>query len=191
MPAFPDLPLETPRLVLRPQRTEDASAFFSFLSDPETVRYWWTPPAEDVSEIEKQVQRAIDGLANNQYLDLAMVLKSSGHTIGKCSPFAFFEQCRRAEMGYLLGRPYWGHGYMAEATGELIRYGFENLGLHRIEADIDPRNRPSARVLERNGFLQEGLLRERWIVGDEVSDTAFYGLLRKDWEVKVSPSTPL
>lgn len=85
-------------------------------------------------------------------------------------------------MGYLLGRPYWGKGYMAEAAKELIRYAFEVLDLHRIEADIDPRNRPSARVLERNGFLKEGLLRERWIVGEEVSDTAFYGLLRKDWE---------
>ncbi|MBI5706628.1 MAG: GNAT family N-acetyltransferase [Armatimonadetes bacterium] len=182
MPAFLNLPLETERLTLRPARLDDASAFFEFLSDLETVRYWWSPPAKDVSEIERQVQRAIDGLAANQWLDLSIVHRETGDTLGKCSLFAFFEQCRRAEMGYLLGRPFWGHGYMAEATAELIRYGFENLDLHRIEADIDPRNRPSARVLERNGFQQEGLLRERWIVGEEVSDTAYYGLLRKDWE---------
>ena len=55
------------------------------------------------------------------------------------------------------------------------------MALNRVEADIDPRNEASARTLERLGFRREGLLRERWIVGDEVSDTALYGLLQRDW----------
>lgn len=72
---------------------------------------------------------------------------------------------------------------MHEALGALISYAFENLALHRLEADIDPRNTASARSLERLGFQREGLLRERWIVAGEVSDTAFYGLLRSEWPV--------
>ena len=75
----------------------------------------------------------------------------------------------------------WGKAYMDEALRALLNYGFGELKLNRVEADIDPRNEASARSLERLGFRKEGYLRERWIVGDEVSDTALYGLLHRDW----------
>ncbi len=70
---------------------------------------------------------------------------------------------------------------MDEALRALLGHGFAELGLNRVEADIDPRNAASARSLERLGFKKEGHLRERWIVGDEVSDTATYGLLKSEW----------
>ncbi len=70
---------------------------------------------------------------------------------------------------------------MDEALRGLLAYGFTELNLNRVEADIDPRNHASARSLERLGFTREGLLRERWIVDGEVSDTALYGLLRREW----------
>ena len=70
---------------------------------------------------------------------------------------------------------------MNEALQTLVAYAFTTLNLNRLEADIDPRNTASAKTLERLGFQQEGYLRERWIVGDEISDTAFYGLLRREW----------
>jgi RimJ/RimL family protein N-acetyltransferase len=70
---------------------------------------------------------------------------------------------------------------MHEALKGVVDYAFNVLDLNRIEADIDPRNGSSARSLQRLGFTQEGLLRERWIVGLEVSDSAIYGLLRHDW----------
>jgi RimJ/RimL family protein N-acetyltransferase len=70
---------------------------------------------------------------------------------------------------------------MHEALTALLDYGFHNLNLNRIEADIDPRNVSSAKTLERLGFTKEGHLRERWIVGEEVSDTFLYGLLRREW----------
>lgn len=74
----------------------------------------------------------------------------------------------------------WGKAYMDEALRALLSYGFNDLKFNRVEADIDPRNEASARSLERLGFRKEGHLRERWIVGDEVSDTALYGLLHRD-----------
>jgi len=73
---------------------------------------------------------------------------------------------------------------MHEALQELLEFGVGELDLNRIEADIDPRNSASARTLERLGFTKEGYLRERWIVGDEVSDTVIYGLLRREWKVR-------
>lgn len=89
---------------------------------------------------------------------------------------------RRAEVGYALGRAYWGHGYIQEALHALLDYAFGVLGLHRIEADVDPRNAASIRTLERLGFQREGYLRERWQVGGEILDGVFYGLLQPDWE---------
>ena len=69
-----------------------------------------------------------------------------------------------------------------QAIGALIGYAFGELGLHRLEADIDPRNLASARSLEKLGFTREGHLRERWIVGGEVSDSALYGLLAREFK---------
>ena len=70
---------------------------------------------------------------------------------------------------------------MHEALQALLAYAFHALDLNRLEADIDPRNLASAKVLKQLGFLKEGHLRDRWIVNNEVSDTALYGLLRKEW----------
>ncbi len=71
---------------------------------------------------------------------------------------------------------------MFEAAHRLIQHAFDSLNLRRLEADIDPRNHASAKLLERLGFVREGVLRERWLVGDEVSDSVIYGLLRSDFQ---------
>jgi len=101
-------------------------------------------------------------------------------------PFQFHVASRRAEIGYALGRPYWGSGYMHNAQQALLCYSFQTLALNRLEADIDPRNLASARTLERLGFKKEGHLRERWIANDEISDTYLYGLLRREWHAHSS-----
>ena len=85
----------------------------------------------------------------------------------------------------MLARPYWGQGYMHEAMRAMVDFAFHEMQLHRLEADVDPRNTASVKTLERLGFQKEGVLRERWIVGDEVSDSALYGLLASEW---ASPS---
>ena len=71
---------------------------------------------------------------------------------------------------------------MCEALCTLLDYGFNVLGLHRVEADIDPRNAASARSLVRQGFKHEGTLRERWLIAGEVCDSDLYGLLARDWQ---------
>jgi GNAT acetyltransferase-like protein/glutathione-dependent formaldehyde-activating enzyme len=75
----------------------------------------------------------------------------------------------------------WGCGYMYEALSALLDYGFTELNLNRVEADTDPRNERSTRLLARLQFFREGLFRERCIVDGEISDAAMYGLLRRDW----------
>ena len=111
--------------------------------------------------------------------------------IGTCTLCRIDIMNRRAELGYALGFPFWGNGFMGEALGVLLSHAFNGLRIHRMEADVDPRNAASIKTLERLGFQREGLLRERWLVGGETQDSLLYGLLRTDWERPEAPgATP-
>ncbi|AWV03677.1 N-acetyltransferase [Burkholderia sp. JP2-270] len=180
MPLFEPVTLNTSRLVLRPLREADTQAFFEIWSDAEAMRYFSFAPMTDIEQAAERVARNLRTSAGGQ--DFACVLESreTGETLGECALFHANEQCRRAEIGFSLQRKYWRGGYMREAASAVIDHAFGTLRLNRLEADIDPRNVASARLLERLGFVREGLLRERWIVGEEVSDSALYGLLASD-----------
>lgn len=181
MPVFVDLPLRTSRLELRPGRPADAAAMFAIFSDPAVMRYWSEPPWTAIEQAERAAERDAQAFEAGRALRLAVVRIQDHTLIGQCTLYNFVSTCRRAEIGYSLAASAWGQGYMHEALTALVRYAFEVLDLNRIEADVDPRNLASEKSLRRLGFVQEGLLRERWIVNGEVSDTGFYGLLRTEW----------
>lgn len=182
MKSFADISLETSRLSLRRLQASDAPALFRMFSDAETMRYWSRPPFARLDEAEELVARA--RLSGEEGRSLVLGLEFEGASIGTCVLHSFEHQCRRAEVGYRMGREYWGRGFMAEALTALFDYAFDELELIRLEADTDPRNTASIRLLERMGFVQEGLLRRRWIVDSEISDTAFFGLLVEDWRLR-------
>ena len=104
--------------------------------------------------------------------------------IGTLTLFGFAPAHRRCEVGYALGRAHWGRGFVGEALEAAIRFAFETLDLHRLEADVDPRNPASMRALERAGFAREGFLRERYHVHGEIQDAVYFGLLRREWEAR-------
>lgn len=181
MPVLEPVILTTPRLHLRPLTEADVPALFAIFSDPEVMRYWSFPALTDLAQAQDMLQRIQASYQAGAAVRLGIERRTDGVLLGTCALFSFHEVSRRAEIGYALGRPYWGAGYMHEALTALIGYAFTTLDLHRLEADIDPRNTGSARTLERLGFQKEGHLRERWIVNGELSDTAWYGLLRREW----------
>ena len=88
---------------------------------------------------------------------------------------------RRAEVGFVLRRDRWGQGLASDALAVLFGFCFGRLGLHRLEADVDPENARSLRLLEKLGFQREGRLRERWQTQGDARDGIFLGLLRPDW----------
>jgi RimJ/RimL family protein N-acetyltransferase len=179
--AFEHLPLLTERLRLRPLHDGDAEALFTVFSDPLVMRYWSTEAWTSFDQAHQLIAADQVGLATGEHLRLGLFRREDGALLGTCSLFKIDRGCRRAEIGYALASAAWRQGYMHETLKCVVDYAFNELDLNRIEADIDPRNRNSARSLERLGFIQEGLLRERWMVGLEVSDSALYGLLRRDW----------
>ena len=184
MPAFDQLSLSTHRLRLRPLEDGDAPALMTIFSDPTVMRYWSTPPWTSVESAHAMIERDRAAMAAGDYIRLALQVPGDGAMIGTCTLFDLNASCRRAEVGYVLGARHWGQGFMQEALLALLGFGFDTLALNRIEADIDPRNEASARSLRRLGFTQEGYLRERWIVDGEVSDTALFGLLLRDWRAR-------
>lgn len=182
MAPLSDVILQTPRLILRMPVAADADAVFAMRSDPVVQRYGSHAPWSHRSEALAWIARNERGMAAGEHAQFAIERREDGAVIGTCALYAFDRPCRRAEVGYALAKPEWGRGYANEAVTCLLDWGFDHLDLNRVEADIDPRNVPSARALERLGFVCEGHLRERWIVAGEVSDSWLYGLLRAEWK---------
>lgn len=177
--------LRSERLRLREVRTDDAPALFAIHSDPQVMRYWSYPAWTELAQAE---QKVADIQRQRRELDIlvwAIADAASDRLIGTSAVFALDLAQGRAEIGYSL-HPDWQHrGLATEALRMILRYTFDELQLRRVEADADPRNEPSWRLLEKLGFVREGLLRERWNVNNEICDTAFYGLLRQDFRLKL------
>lgn len=186
MMTFSPVTLHTARLQLRFLNASDAAAIFRVHADPETMRYFSSTAWQDLAQADEHIARTCRDYADGSALRLAIVL--AGDVIGSITLYAFDRRNHRCEIGYILGRPYWGQRYMQEALAAMIRYAFGPLALRRLEADIHPDNIASARLLEGQQFQREGHLRQRWFVGDEVSDSIIYGLLRKDWEAAIHPA---
>ncbi len=170
------------RVSLRWISEEDVDALYRIFSNTEVMRYWSTPPLADRNAAVKLLQEIHDGFRRRTSLKWGITRRADDALIGTATLFNLNLDSHRAEIGYCLDRAQWGNGYMNEALQALLAYAFEELGLHRIEADVDPRNSASLLTVERLGFQREGYLRERWQVNGEIQDTVFYGLLRPDWE---------
>lgn len=173
--------LESDRLVLRWIEESDAPDLFQIYGDPETMRYW-TVPAFTGPEQALALVREIHQLFRDRILfQWGVARREDGVLVGTCTLHETVWRHRRAEVGFILGRAFWGKGFMTETLGVLLGFAFENLELHRLEADVDPRNGRSLRVLERVGFQREGLLRQRYVVNGEIQDAVLLGLLADEW----------
>jgi [ribosomal protein S5]-alanine N-acetyltransferase len=147
-------PVETERLLLRPESTEDSRSIHSMNSDPEVMRYIgngqaWTSPLEPFHE---QHRTALEGISKKFCGSLAVTLKSTGKFIGLCwlVPDPLLKE--DLELGYRYVTSAWGHGYATEAGRVVVRLGLEQLALRRIVAAVHPDNPASRRVLEKLGF---------------------------------------
>lgn len=195
--------LDTPRLRLRAVAPADAADLFTVFGDPAVCRYWSRPALPDLAAAVA-LQREIAALfAERSLFQWAIADRASDRLVGTCTLAELSVEHRRAAVGYALRRSAWSRGYATEALHALLAFAFDGeggLALHRVEADVDPRNAASVRVLERLGFRREGMLRERWHLHGELQDAALYGLLAREWRaapggrilgVARDPSTPL
>jgi RimJ/RimL family protein N-acetyltransferase len=173
--------ITTSRLRLRPLTPEDVPSLFGVFGDPVVCRYWSRPALPDL-EAAATLQREIaQCFAERSLFQWGVAERETDAVVGTCTLAALSPEHRRAELGFALAQAVWGRGYLAEALPALLAFAFETLALHRLEADVDPRNARSIRVLERAGFRREGFMRERYHLAGEVQDAVMYGLLRHEW----------
>lgn len=162
---------------LGPVQLDDAAALLAIFGDREVVRYWSSPALSELSEAQALVADIHAHFARRSLFQWAIRQRGEAQLIGTCTLLNIDSHHQRAELGIALARRVWGQGLASDALATLIRFAFGPLGLHRLEADIDPHNASSLRLFERQGFQREGLLRERWWHDGEYQDAVFLGLL--------------
>lgn len=173
--------LESDCIRLRGIQETDIDALFALFSNPQVMRYWSRGPMSDQQEAIDYANTIIKGFEKREVLNWIIADSESDQMIGTCTLYEINPQHARAGLGYALMPEFWGKGLVHEAASLAISYGFLELGLHRIEADTEPNNVRSNKVLERLGFQREGLLRERFVHPDGIQDSLIFGLLKPEW----------
>ncbi len=180
------LPFETPRLILRAFRPEDAAAFSAYRSEPEVARFQgWSAPysLEQAQEFVTEMMQAVPGTPG-QWYQIAMEEKASGQVIGDVAFHIEANSPQQAILGITLAGAAQGKGYATEAMQRLLQFLFEDLELHRVSAYIDVDNPASYQLVERLGFRREGhFIENTWFKGAWSSEY-FYALLAREWREK-------
>jgi RimJ/RimL family protein N-acetyltransferase len=177
-----ETPFETERLLLRPFEETDLEHLLRLQSDPELAR--WVPwPVRSPEEVEVSLRRKMaarelepgtDGVA------LAAVAREGGAFVGDFS-LHLPDEHRGAELGFMVVPEQQGRGYATEGSRAMLALGFEQGGLHRITARVEPRNVASCKVLERIGMRREAhFLENEWIKNEWQSEYA-YAMLAREW----------
>jgi [ribosomal protein S5]-alanine N-acetyltransferase len=177
--AFPIL--VTQRLVLRETRLSDAAEVFSIASDPEVQR-WDGGPVQDRDTVLEEIREArADADAGRGYR-WAITEKPHDTVIGDVTLTNWSKAHYRAEIGYALARDHWRRHIGSEAVRAVVRFAFEELGLHRVEAFPTVDNIASVRLLESLGFVREGTAREVLLMDDGCyHDVGQYSMLSREY----------
>jgi ribosomal-protein-alanine N-acetyltransferase len=180
---FADFPvLETKRLVLREMVPADAEDLLVFTGDAYVQRYN-AVPMTDVSQALDEIEQHKALYLRQDGVAWGITLKDEDRVIGRAG-FHAWSLSNRAMLGYDLAREFWGRGLASEAIRAIIRFGYEEMKLNRIEAETIEDNHESRRMLERLGFTLEGIRREYSLEDDgEYHGSAMYGLLYSEYRL--------
>ena len=176
--AFPVL--ETQRLILRKITNDDASNILTYLSDEEVMQYYGLAPFSSIEDALDEISWYHSIEENKTGIRWGITLKESGVIIGSCGFHNTAVQHYRSEIGFELSRDYWKKGIATEAVGAIIDYAFGQMNFQRIEALIEPPNLSSQKVVEKLGFIREGLLRNYEFTNGKFDDLYMYSLLKQD-----------
>ncbi len=172
------------RVDLREPSSGDAGDLYRVFSDPAVMRYWSSAPMQSPREALELIDDIVTGRSDGSFFQWGIELRDALRLVGTVTLFRLDAMHRRAELGFALASDCWGQGFAGEAVSLAIEHAFGALDLHRLEADVDPRNTASLSLLARLGFVKEGLMRERYHVSGEVQDSVMLGLLRGEWRAR-------
>ncbi|MEU8891506.1 GNAT family protein [Streptomyces sp. NPDC048442] len=181
--------IETPRLLLRHFAPHDAAPLRAYRSDPVVARYQvWRSPLSEQDAAEQVLRYASERPVDPGWFHYAVEHRGEGVLVGDLAVW-LDDNLRQAEVGFTLAPAHQRRGYGTEMVTALLDHLFLDRGLHRVSAECDTRNTPSATLLERVGFRREGLRPEfslnprtgQW------TDTLIYGLLRRQYTAARAP----
>ncbi|GAA0313965.1 GNAT family protein [Oceanobacillus sp. FSL W7-1281] len=172
--------LFTKRLVLRKMQTSDANALFHIWSDPAVAAFMNISAFTHESQAIEMINTLNELAETNQAIRYSVIDLKSQEIIGSCGFNAINLENARVEIGYDIAKAHWGNGYAPESIQVLIHEAFENLGINRIEAKVEPANVNSVKVLKKLGFSFEGTLRQYEKVNKGFVDIQMYSLLKSD-----------
>jgi ribosomal-protein-alanine N-acetyltransferase len=170
--------LETANLVLRAAKLTDAADLYRVFADPEVTRYLDMEPIAAIEQARRVILHRSDRFRSGQAVRWGIALKPGHHLIGSCG-FSL-RPGFRAEIGYELAAAYWRRGIMSEALAAVINYGWRSTNINRFEAFVMQGNTASAKLLEKLGFREEGILRDYGFWKGQFHDLRSFSLLRGD-----------
>lgn len=175
--------LETERLILRAFTAEDATpAFHNWMSDEKVTEFLRWPTHKDISISERVVKEWVEEYEKDKtFYQWAIVPKGLNEPIGTISVVDMNEKVEMVHIGYCIGSKWWGNGYMSEAFARIIPFLFAKVGVKRIEAQHDPNNPASGKVMSKCGLKFEGTLRKADWSNKGIVDAAMYGLLVEEY----------
>ena len=174
--------IETDRLILRRFAMEDTEAMFRRWASDDEVTKHLTWPTHSSVEISKMVLTDwTSHYPEPDFYNWAIVLKENGpEPIGNISVVGIDNKVDAAIMGYCMSRAHWRKGIMAEALTAVIAFLFDEVGFNRVEADHDPNNPASGRVMEKSGMRHEGILRQAGRSNQGIIDVSRWAILKSD-----------
>ena len=176
---FPDL--ETQRLQLRRLQIKDVDETLALRSNPEIMKYIPRPLITTKEEALEFISTMDANINSNLLINWGITTKEEDRLIGMIGYYRMKPENYRAEVGYLLSAEFQGKGIITESLARVIQFGFEEMGLHSIEAVIDPDNFASEKVLLKTNFIKEGHFKEHQFFDGKFFDSVFYSLLKKNF----------
>lgn len=171
--------LQTERLLPRELKAEDEGAILALYSNPEVTRFCDVPTLSNRAQAQLLLQGFCNEFGRDTGLKWAITRKGAPRMIGLCGVGWYGHNCS-ALLGYDLHQDYWNRGIMTEAVERVVRYTFEQAGVNRLTATTVLDNPASARVLQHNGFREEGILRDWAFWKGQFKDLRCFSRLRKD-----------
>ncbi|MEP7170809.1 MAG: GNAT family N-acetyltransferase [Bacteroidota bacterium] len=169
--------LETERLFFRQINANDVQDVFELRTNERVIKYSDRPKMKNIQEAVEMIKKISTSYGNNEGIAWAMEMKETKKTAGHITYWRIIKEHHRAEIGYALLPDYWGKGIMTEAINKIIEFGFSEMKLHSIEANVNPANLPSIKLLERTGFKREAYFKENYFFEGRFLDSAIYSLI--------------
>lgn len=174
---FPEL--VTTRLNLRRITLDDAEDLYSMRSDKRVMKYIDRPMAENLEDAKVLIAKFEDSLLTNEGITWGIAIREQAELIGTIGFWRMDKPNYRAEIGYMMKPEWQGKGLMHEAVSKVIDYGFQELHLHSVEANVNPLNELSRKLLERHGFVKEAHFKENYFYNGQFLDSVIYSLVVK------------